>query len=191
MTDCYCSPCLGVRIFNACKNSRFSSVCCIVALGRTAKCLILLLVHLLMSWTRTLGSGSLLYYAVNSCIIHHHQSLMTETEQSPKHHKFTVYWQGRSLNWSLFYSTALKAWNFISNSPFLAYPVSSMLPWSRHQSHYQVLSIFVSEVKVIASFKGILFTCNWYFLYKIFIILIHGAQLFFCESWGNCNSWFS
>jgi len=99
MTICYCSPCLVVRTFNACKNSRFSSVCSIVALGRTNECLILPLVPLLMFfWTKTLGSESLLYYAVNSCIIHHHQSMMTEIEQSQKYHKFIVYWHGRSLN---------------------------------------------------------------------------------------------
>ena len=53
---------------------------------------------LVFSWTRTLGCGSQLYYAVKHCIIHRHQSMMIEMEQSPKHHKFIVYWHCRSLN---------------------------------------------------------------------------------------------
>ena len=90
---------LIVKKFNTCKNSIFSSIFSIVALGRTTECPILPLVRLLMfSWTRTLGSGSQLYHAVNSCIIHCHQSLMSEIEQSPKHHKFIVCWHGRSLS---------------------------------------------------------------------------------------------
>jgi hypothetical protein len=95
-----------------------------VALGMTTECLILPLVPLLMfCWTRKLGSRSQLYYAVTSCIIHHHQSVMIEIEQSPKHHKFIVYWHGWSLKWFSLHSIALEPWNFIQNSPFFGYPI--------------------------------------------------------------------
>jgi hypothetical protein len=41
MTICYCSPCLVVSTFNPFVNSRFSSICSIVALSIMNECLIL------------------------------------------------------------------------------------------------------------------------------------------------------
>ena len=185
MTFCYCSPCLVVRIFNACKNSRFSSICSIVALGRTNKCLILPFVPLLMfSCTRTLGSGSLLYYAVNSCIIHHHQFLVIEIEQSPKYHKLNVYCRGQSLKWSPLYSMLWKLQ--------ISYKI-------HHSLGIQFLLCCLGNFSVKLPSANYYVYCKWgkssYFFVtdipymKHLIILICDAQFLFCETWGNCQWW--
>jgi len=106
MTICYCSTCLVVRTFIA-------SICSIVALSIMTECLILSPFPLLMfSRTGTLGCGSLLYYAVSNCIIHHRQSLMIEKTVS-KILQINCLLTWPIIQWSSLHSTAFEAWNFI------------------------------------------------------------------------------